>query len=364
MAVVHEKGSTPKYEFKGHENVIWGCVFLHDNVHIVSGSQDGTMRKWNCDTGRLVGKPWRATGGEINALALSPDGKIITCGRADGSVQQWTTDGNIISGWWGHAKAVRGSDDGTILIRKAKSGVLEVAIQPRRERWFDPDEDYTPSQVWSLSYSPLGDRIASGGSGHRIYIWNTKNGKYVIGPLGGGNVVTSLVWSSDGKELYSASDNFARVFDTITGELLHRYRHDDYLFSVALSPKNNVLACVGFFGIAQLWNTKSHKRGRSLCQDRKTSRCVSFSRDGRYLACGGYDYKLTVWVVNAPKPSHHQNQSEPPPHTNAAKSSSFPRPPKPSLARRFWNMISRHHSPVHQSVPQKPPKRPRRARPR
>ena len=35
----------PKHIFEGHEDRIWSFVFLHDNVHIVSGSDDGTMRK-------------------------------------------------------------------------------------------------------------------------------------------------------------------------------------------------------------------------------------------------------------------------------------------------------------------------------
>lgn len=97
-----------KHEFKGHSGTIWSFVFLHDNVHIVSGSMDGTMRKWNCDTGLVVGEPWKGEGGWIYALALSPDGKTIACGREDGSVQQWTTDGEMMKGvWTGHSGTVR-----------------------------------------------------------------------------------------------------------------------------------------------------------------------------------------------------------------------------------------------------------------
>jgi WD40 repeat protein len=115
---------------------IWGFIFLNDNIHIVSGSLDGAMRKWNCNTGLVVGEPWKGEGGKIHALVLSPDGKIIACGRGDGSVQRWTTDGEMIEGvWTGHSEWVRslawspsgshiasGSEDGTILIRRADNG--------------------------------------------------------------------------------------------------------------------------------------------------------------------------------------------------------------------------------------------------
>jgi len=47
----------PKHIFEGHEDQITSLVFLHDNIHIVSSSSDGTMRKWDYETGLLVGKP-------------------------------------------------------------------------------------------------------------------------------------------------------------------------------------------------------------------------------------------------------------------------------------------------------------------
>src|SRR6267154_3368983 len=95
LAPAQSKRPIPKHEFEGHEEDIESFVFLHDNVHIVSGSLDGTMRKWSCDTGLVVGEPWKGDGGMIRALALSPDGKTIACGRA-GSVQRWNTDGEMI----------------------------------------------------------------------------------------------------------------------------------------------------------------------------------------------------------------------------------------------------------------------------
>src|SRR5882757_2024411 len=91
---------TPKHKFKGHKNNIWSFVFLHDNIHIVSGSLDGTMRKWNYDTGLLVGQPWERKEGRIYALALSPDGKTISCGKDNGSVEMWNTDGEMSEDIW------------------------------------------------------------------------------------------------------------------------------------------------------------------------------------------------------------------------------------------------------------------------
>ena len=75
-----------KHTLEGHQDTIQSFVFLHDNIHIVSGSNDGMMCKWNCETGQLVGEPWEGEA-DVLALALSPDGKTIACGRSDGSIQ-------------------------------------------------------------------------------------------------------------------------------------------------------------------------------------------------------------------------------------------------------------------------------------
>jgi WD40 repeat protein len=177
---------TPKHSFEGHQSSIKSFVFLHDSVHIVSGSLDGTMRKWDCDTGLLVGEPWKGKGRGIWVLALSPDGITIACGREDGSVQRWNTDGEMIEGvWMGHSGNVRslswsptgshlasGCKDGTILIRKAKSGEVAVGLIKANQ-----------DSVMSLAYSPSGDRIASGGRNGTICIWDSNTGKLLVAPI-------------------------------------------------------------------------------------------------------------------------------------------------------------------------------------
>lgn len=165
--------------------------------------------------------------------------------------------------WTGHTGGVRslswspsgdniasGSNDGTILIRKAGSGDVEVEPIESKQAW-----------VLALAYSPSGDRIASGGSNKTLTlcIWDSKTGQLVVDPVEGlGTSVTSIAWSLDNTKLYAASDNFARVFDS-SGTQLHHLEQNFAVNSVALSPKHNLLVCVGCRGIAQLWDTVSHQ---------------------------------------------------------------------------------------------------------
>ncbi|OAX33418.1 WD40 repeat-like protein [Rhizopogon vinicolor AM-OR11-026] len=395
---------TPKHEFKGHKDDIWSFVFLHDNVHIVSGSEDGTMRKWDCDTGLLVGKPWGSEEGAIYALALSPDGKTISCGRENGSVEMWNTDGKISEDTWtGHSSRVRvlswspsgshiasGSQDGTILFRKTGNGEVEPEVGPIKTQ---------QGGVGSLAYSHSGDKIASGGNNGTICIWNSNTGELLVGRMKNlGSWVESVVWSLDDSKLYSASDEFARVFDSTSGTLLHRFEHTYLMLSVALSPKHNLLA----------YGTQSHKLLGSFRQEYYDTvlRCVSFSQDGRYLAYIGSDLKIALWMVKDIAPelpvtsytAGHSMQS-PPPSCFEARSSQvdasspfaqtegdkitqegrdnvyddFFRSSEPSShfavygsirprlsrlfsVRRLWNVLipSRHDQPADQCIPLQP----------
>ncbi|KAG1803216.1 WD40-repeat-containing domain protein [Suillus variegatus] len=300
---------------------------------------DGTMRKWDCDTGLLVGQPWTGKGGCIHALALSPDGKTIACGRMDGSVQRWDTDsGKMIEDvWTGHSREVRslswspsgdhiasGSRDGTILIRKLDSGQTEMDPIKTGQRW-----------VNVLVYSPSGDKIASGGLNETICIWDTKTGELVLGPI------------------------------------------EEQGASVTSLSKHNVLACVGQPSVAQLWDTESYEP----------------LLHGRYLASSGLDKKFTQWVAKdmvpeltetqpqSPTPScfdvdvtNPQSRSDvftddesdtsygdcfQPYHPSAPSSGPYRRSRNHNLSptQRFWNTItvpSRRHLPENESTALQP----------
>ncbi|KAJ8587028.1 tricorn protease domain 2-containing protein [Rhizopogon salebrosus TDB-379] len=343
------KSSTAKHQFEiDHDLSFQGFVFLHDNIHIVSGTWFGAIYKWNCDTGLLVGEPWVREGAGECVLVLSPDGKTIACGRNDGSIQRWNTDGEMIEGIWAAqsgaallllAWSPSGSNiayrtrDGKILILKAENGEVEVGP-------IGLDGKYV--RLDTLAYSPSGDRIASGGQ-----------------------YTTTCIWDSN------------------TGELLVR------LEDFRVTRSNSLL-----------WDTESHQPlsgqlhpplERSPSPATPFEYCyfahqVSFSRDGRYLASSMGRNKISLWMVkdiapklpltsllcldvDATKPSAQSEgdgdvyddffrSSDPSlsrpytPHGPSHPSEPF----HPSRARRMWNTLIpfRHRPPSNESIPPHP----------
>jgi WD40 repeat protein len=116
-AGVHHQGS-----FQVHMEP---CLLGHQ-LHIMSASEDGSIRRWIRD-GEPVGEPGRSNGAEVVSMAVCPDESMVVSGSADGGLRLWNVKGSSVVGypWEGHSASVKcldwshdeissGSEDGTI----------------------------------------------------------------------------------------------------------------------------------------------------------------------------------------------------------------------------------------------------------
>ena len=153
----------------GHTYYVSSVAYSPDGKHIVSGSEDKTIRVWNATTGQCVAGPFRGHTGYITSVAYSPDGRHIVSGSQDMAIRIWnaTTGQYVVGPFEGHT-------------------------------------DY----VNSVAYSPDGRHIVSCSQDCTIRIWNATSGQCVTGPFEGHtNLVTSIAYSPDGKQIVSGSQD-------------------------------------------------------------------------------------------------------------------------------------------------------------
>ncbi|HEV2971973.1 MAG TPA: c-type cytochrome domain-containing protein [Pirellulales bacterium] len=87
------KPPTALKELKGHGGPITALVTLPTNdKEIISGSEDGTARQWNVESGNSSRQLQH--GGAVTAIAVRPDGKRIASAGATKSVKLWNADNN------------------------------------------------------------------------------------------------------------------------------------------------------------------------------------------------------------------------------------------------------------------------------
>src|SRR6266566_4537833 len=127
-------------------DAVLSVAFSPDCQHIVSGSEDQTIRVWDAVTGETVAGPFTGHTGSVNSVAFSPDGQHI----------------------------VSGSEDGTILVWDAMTGETSAG----------PFTAHTDS-VLSVAFSPDGKHIVSGSDDQTIRVWYAMTGETAAGPFTG-----------------------------------------------------------------------------------------------------------------------------------------------------------------------------------
>ena len=81
--------------FHGHADRVESLAFSPDGQHIVSGSQDGTVRLWDAESLRPIGEPMRMQKSAAKFVSFSPDGKHVIGRSVDGIVRVWDAQNDV-----------------------------------------------------------------------------------------------------------------------------------------------------------------------------------------------------------------------------------------------------------------------------
>ena len=281
-------------------------AFSPDGGTVLVGSEEGTMRLWQADSGKPIGRPMRHEGLFL-AAAFSPDGRTIFSGGSYGPAHFWQVDscqpiGQTIS----HNEEVRSvaySRDGRMVLTGGFDG--NVRLWQADSGHFIKEYVCHPDTVRGVAMSPDGRVLLTGGQDGTARFWQADSGKPIGRPLRHGDAVTSVAFSPDGGTVLTGSDDkTARLWRTVDGKpLSDPLPHNGWVFSSAFSPKGDLVLTGSLDGVAQLWDVGSGKPiGRPMRPEGEVH-AVAFSPDGRLMLTGGSDSTARLWRTDLGEPT-------------------------------------------------------------
>jgi len=157
------------------------------------------------------------------------------------------------------------------------------------------------AQIWSVTYSPDGRRIATASQDKTAKIWDAETGLLLLTLTGHTDSVNGIVYSPDGKRIATTSDDHtAKVWDASTGEeLLTLSGHTDWVFRVAFSPDGKRLVTTSWDKTVKVWDATSGKELLTLSSHEYFD--VAFNPDGERIATCGDDGFVRIWDAGSGK---------------------------------------------------------------
>ena len=176
------------------------------------------------------------------------------------------------------------------------------------------------NRVYSVTFSPDGNTIASAGKDDIIYLWNARTGRHKQTLEGHTDDIYSVAFSPDGSTIASASDDDTiRLWDAHTGRHKQTLEgHTHYVNSVAFSPDSRTLASGSWDDTIRLWDARTGRHNQTLEGHTDNVNSVAFSPDGSTIASAGEDTTIRLW--NARTGRHKQTLEG---HTDDVNSVAF-----------------------------------------
>ena len=249
---------------RGSSDDVIFVTISSDGLLIASASKNLTIRLWNASTGDSVGQPLRCHLKPVAVLAFTHDARRLASGSEDRTVHIW--------------EVTRG---------------FRSALSP-----------LTCDEAVSAVAFSLDDRLVAAGDSYWIRVWkietNPPTRKQLMAHVA---PVYSISFSPDGAFIISGGrDEIGRIWDVSTGQMIHALQvagHSQWIRAVTCSPDGQLVATGSNDTTVRLWNAQTGTLIATLRGHRHPVLAVGFTSDGKSLVSGSTDATISVWNAEA-----------------------------------------------------------------
>jgi WD40 repeat protein len=300
---------------KGHKKSVGNAVFSPDGHRILSGSDDGTMRLWDVDTGKEL-RRFELRGWQVYQVAFSPDGRHALSTASGDTLRLWDVEtgkelrcfaGGALKGVY----AVAFSSDGHRALTATMEHLVclwDLETGKELRRFADP-----PQYLYRVAMSADDRQALAGSEDGTMTLWDVASGNR-LRSFEHESGVYGVAFSRDGRYALSGSgrsgpsdpgvepapptDCVMRLWEVKTGKELRCFTgHTHVVTSVAFSPDGRGVVSASCDGTIRLWDLESGRQLRWLKGHEGAVNSVTFSADGSRVLSAGSDGTVRLWKL-------------------------------------------------------------------
>ncbi len=287
----------------GHQGEVTAIAVSPNGKLIASGSSDRSIRLWNFK-GELLetwtGRSLRSGVGHaapITALVFSPNSRVLISASADGSIKQWDLrSGEQFSDLTGQSwsiAAIALSPCEPLLVSGSQDGLIQLWDLETEELIGNVVQLQQP--ITALQVDVKGESVWSG-SGKQICQWNLRDDRLITSLKGHIEGVSAIALSPDGCTLISGGmDKLLKLWNLNTGQQQKLIAaHRDRIQAVTVHPQDPIFASASEDGTIKLWDLWTGDRLITL-RHAWAVNAIAFTPDGQQLVSGSSDETIKIW---------------------------------------------------------------------
>ena len=281
----------------GHGGEVHAVAFSPDGRRLVTACEDGKTQLWDAATGNALAPPM-IHDGPARGVAFSPDGRVVATASDDGAVRRWDAlTGKPIGRPMPHGApvvAVGFSPDGS------RIATASVSTAPCLWDAATGKPIATPAghnaRTLAVAFSADGTLLATACDDGHLWLWDTATGAQLGDPFRHDSPVSSLAFSHDGRTLLSGcADGKGRLWDLANRGPATEFAHEGAVGFVQFRPAGTAFATASHDGTARLWDADTASPVGEPLAHRARVHDLAFSHDGSMLATASWDGSARLW---------------------------------------------------------------------
>ncbi len=298
-------GSTDQgclHTMSGHEGYVCAVALSPSGKQVVSGAADGKIKFWDVESGQCQ----RTLDGHaewVHSVAISSDGKFFASGGRDDLVKLWDFEsGELLKTFVGHSglvKSVAYSPDGKLLASCGRDHVIRVweIAAGNCLKTLGGDDFFTASMV---KFSSDSKRVVF--AGDSLQLWDIETGSCLRTFEGHTDSVGQIAISGNGKWIASGgsyTDHTARLWDAESGACVWQkeFPENGGVWSLVFSPQEDILISGHHDGTIKYWDVTSGECLQSINAHSEPVSDLSTDLEGHYLVSGSWDKSIKLWKL-------------------------------------------------------------------